>query len=95
MTRPARIELHVGELVLHGFAPGDRYRIADAVQSELTRLLGERGLPEPLLHGGHFTAREAVFTPDRGEGPRSSGARIAAAVHASLAPAAGKKEGAP
>jgi hypothetical protein len=39
------IELHIKELVLHGFKPGDRYRIVEAVEKELTRLLAEQGLP--------------------------------------------------
>lgn len=41
------IELHIEELVLHGFAPGDRDRIASAVQQELTVLLTEQGVSLP------------------------------------------------
>jgi hypothetical protein len=36
--RPS-INLHIEELVLHGFAPGDRHRISEAVEQELTRLI--------------------------------------------------------
>jgi len=32
------IELHIEELVLDGFSPGDRHRIAEALHRELTRL---------------------------------------------------------
>lgn len=39
------IELHIEELVLHGFSTRDGYRIRDAVQLEITRLLQEQGLP--------------------------------------------------
>lgn len=39
------VELHIEELVLHGFAPGDRYRIGEAVELELQRLLTEQGAP--------------------------------------------------
>ena len=39
------IELHIEELVLHGFKPGDRHRIGEAVEREITRLLVEHGLP--------------------------------------------------
>ena len=39
------IELHIEELVLHGFAPGERYIIGDAVERELGQLLGEQGIP--------------------------------------------------
>jgi len=45
---PANIELHIEELVLHGFAPGDRHRIGDAVTRELQRLLTEQGAPQAL-----------------------------------------------
>jgi hypothetical protein len=50
--RAAAIELTVEELVLHGFAAGDRYAIAEAVERELTRLLGGQGVPLSLMHGG-------------------------------------------
>ncbi len=48
----ANLELHIDELVLHGFAPADRYRIAEAVRAELTRLLTEQGIPPSWLQGG-------------------------------------------
>lgn len=44
-----RIEMHVEELALEGFSPVDRYRIGEALQKELTRLLEERGMPGFLL----------------------------------------------
>jgi hypothetical protein len=49
---PKKIELHIEELALHGFAPGDRYRIAEAVERELTQLFTEQGLPPSLMKGG-------------------------------------------
>lgn len=50
--RPERVELHIEELVLHGFPPRDRYGIAEAIQRELTRLLIEHGVPAALRQGG-------------------------------------------
>ena len=44
------IELHIEELVLHGFSPRERYAIGEAVQRELTRLFTEQGVPPSLLH---------------------------------------------
>ena len=41
--RPMNVELHIEELVLHGFAPGDRHHIGEAVERELARLLAEQG----------------------------------------------------
>jgi hypothetical protein len=46
------IELHIDELVLHGFSSSDRYHIGDAVENELARLLTERSLPPMLSQGG-------------------------------------------
>lgn len=44
-TTPALLELHIEELVLHGFPPGERLHIGDAVERELLRLITEQGLP--------------------------------------------------
>jgi hypothetical protein len=69
--RPQNIELHIEELVLHGFAAKDRYAIGAAVQRELQRLFAEQGVPQPLqplqppgqgcelvgLDGGAFTLK--------------------------------------
>ncbi len=80
---PKNIELHIEELVLHGFASGDRYRIADAVERELAALVTYRGLPQVLnremksLDGGAF---EAV----KGSRPEAIGARVAKAVYRGL-----------
>jgi len=49
--KPRNVELHIEELVLHGFAPGDRHRIADAVERELARLFTEEGVPGALESG--------------------------------------------
>jgi hypothetical protein len=50
--RPQNIELHIEELVLHGFAAKDRYTIGAAVQRELQRLFVEQGVPQLLQPPG-------------------------------------------
>jgi hypothetical protein len=45
------IELHIEELVLHGFSPRERYAIGEAIQSELTRLFTEQGIHPSLRQG--------------------------------------------
>ncbi len=63
---PAALELHVEELVLHGFPASDRFRVGDAVERELLRLIAEQGLPglirNPVsmerLDGGRFKVAE-------------------------------------
>jgi hypothetical protein len=85
------IDLHIEELVLHGFDPRDRHGIADAVQRELARLVGERGLAAvhgpleiPRLDGGTIQLS--------GTRAAGAGASIAGAVHSTLAtPAADPK----
>jgi hypothetical protein len=42
-SRGRAIELHIDELVLHGFTNQDRYAIEKAVQTELGRLLAAQG----------------------------------------------------
>ena len=46
------LHVHIEELVLHGFAPGDRARIGEAVRVELGRLFRESGVPPALAEGG-------------------------------------------
>lgn len=81
--RHAAIELNIDELVLDGFAPSERYRIADAVQSELARLLSEKGLN--LTRGAEV---ERLNANAQGLNSRvqsaTTGAQIARAVYDGL-----------
>jgi hypothetical protein len=82
---PRAIELHIGELVLHGLPPGDRYRIADAIEHELGRLLIERGV-SPALAGETGIARldAGGFDVPPGATPTGIGAGVAQALHGVL-----------
>lgn len=42
---PSEIEVHIEELVLHGFDPRSRWCLADALENELRGLLIEGGVP--------------------------------------------------
>ena len=85
MRKPSPIHLHIEELVLHGFAPGDRHRIGDAVQQELARLLTNTETPTSLaksadiaqLSGGSFQISAAAR-------PETTGAQVARAVFGGL-----------
>lgn len=81
---PAAIELHIEELVLHGFAPGDRYRIGEAVQRELMRLLGEQGMPPSLGQGGEIARLDGGSFKVTSNKPETVGAQVAQAVHGGL-----------
>jgi hypothetical protein len=83
------IELHIEELVLHGFAPSDRYTIADAVERELSRLLAENsgnaGWPRsladnssrPRVDAGNFQVAPSAKASSIGD-------QIAQAVHGGI-----------
>jgi hypothetical protein len=79
---PARIDVRIEELVLHGVAAGDRHRVADAVQVGLHRLLAERGLPAWTTGRANVDTLVAdqVVKAKSGRDP-ALGAGIARAVH--------------
>lgn len=82
---PLSVELHINELVLHGFAPKDRHRISGAVQSELARLLAERGIPAWLAEGGEVDLLDGGKFEVAAEARVDSiGTQIAEAVHRGL-----------
>jgi hypothetical protein len=79
------IELHIEELVLHGFSPGDRYRIGEAVEQELTRLLADRGVPQSLERGGEVASVDAgAFEVAAGSRADVVGGQVAKAVYGGL-----------
>ncbi len=83
--RPKKIDLHIERLVLHGFAQRDRYRIAEAVERELSRLLAEQGLPQSLAEGGVIDRLDGgEFKLTHGSRPESTGAQVARAVYGGL-----------
>jgi hypothetical protein len=85
MKQPYNIELHIEELVLHGFSHNDRYAIGEAVQRELMRLFAEQGVHGSLsrgfraerVDGGTFNVKPSV----RAEG---IGTQIGQAVYGGL-----------
>jgi hypothetical protein len=85
-TPIAGIELHIEEIVLHGFKSSDRGLIGDAVEQELSRLLAlERRFPafeNALDHVKASTFRASFDTR-----PAAIGAEIARSVHESISTA--------
>lgn len=81
------IELHIEELVLHGFAPGQRYQVAAGLQMELNRLFAEKGLPASFNGGFHIDQLNAgSFLANDTADNTSAGNRIAGAVYNSFMP---------
>jgi hypothetical protein len=62
---PREIDVHIEELVLHGFKPANRWVIADALEQELRGLLTAKGLPSQWLS-----------SPERIEAARISSASL-------------------
>jgi hypothetical protein len=78
------VEVHVDELVLHGFAPRDRHAIAGALRDELARMIGERGVPHRLAAAdGAARLDGGSFRVSPGQRPADVGAAIARAVYGS------------
>ncbi|HEY0384719.1 MAG TPA: hypothetical protein VGC64_01850 [Pyrinomonadaceae bacterium] len=85
MTAGPRIELYIEELVLHGFARGDRYAIADAVERELSRLLAAQltghAVPPALAHNTEHARMDAGTIHLQTAVAASVGTQLAQAVH--------------
>ena len=77
---PREIDVHIEELVLHGFNPANRWLIADALEQELRGLLRTEGVPSQWLsspermEGGRIT--HASLTK-----PKRAGVEIAGAAY--------------
>lgn len=82
-TPIAGIELHIEEIVLHGFKSSDRGLIGDAVEQELSRLLLERRFP-PLANALD-RVNAGTFPASFEARPSAIGAEIARRVHEAIA----------
>lgn len=81
--KPARIELIIDELVLHGFAPGDRHAIGDAVQAHLESLLAtDPNVPAHNISIDSLAPQRVVLGPGVKGG--AIGSQIAHAIHGGL-----------
>jgi hypothetical protein len=82
---PQNIELHIEELVLHGFGNHNAYQIGSAIEQEITRLLQERGLPAGFygnIDVEHLNAGKFSMQPEAKA--RSVGSNIAHSVYKGL-----------
>lgn len=80
--RPRRIEVHIEELVLRGFAHGDRYRIAQALEQELGGLIAKEGLPPSWRRRADVSSIDAgAFDLSAGCPAESAGERMVCAIY--------------
>jgi len=83
--KPENVELHIEELVLRGFEPGDRYRIGEVVERELARLFDEQGVPPLLARGSGIERLDGgAFKVASGSKPEAIGAQVAQAIFGGL-----------
>ena len=76
------IEVNIEKLVLHGFSHVDRYRIGQAFQLELTRLISEQGLSQSLSRGGELAQLNGgIINVARNSRPEVVGAQVAKSVY--------------
>jgi hypothetical protein len=81
----SHIEIHIDALVLHDFAPADRWRIGQAIERELTRLFAERGFPPRLSMGGELARIDGgAFHVAAGTALEGLGIQVAQAVYGGL-----------
>lgn len=79
------IHLHIEELVLHGFNPGDQHGIRAAVELELARLFEKQPISMALAKSaGTACVDGGTFRVTRGAKPAAIGTQIAGAIHGGL-----------
>jgi hypothetical protein len=74
---PREIEVHIEELVLHGFPRSERWQIADAIENELRERLAKDGVPAAW----QSSPRQLDAGSIKSNTHARLGAKIARAVH--------------
>jgi hypothetical protein len=88
----SRVQVQIDELVLDGFAPADRFAIAEGVRQELARLLGEQGLGDFAETRANVASVDAgAFAVMPGTNAGAIGRRVAQSVSRGLTKGRGSK----
>lgn len=80
------VELYIDELVLDGFDPSDRYRIGDALETELRKLLLKEDIA--AVHQADLEYDNVEASPiqlESNPSARAVGSGVAGALHGILA----------
>ena len=79
------IEVHIDEIVLHGFSAADRYVIGDAFTYELSQLFENNEIGISLINNTRAPTLNArqIIIPSNAR-PTLIGAQVAKVVHGSL-----------
>lgn len=84
MVNETQIELNISELVFHGFAPAEAYRIKDAMERELNRLFSTQGVSKQFSHNLDLPLLNLGKVQSKGLSPESMGAQLANTVFEGL-----------
>jgi hypothetical protein len=79
-----RIEISIERLVLHGMSVASARRLCAALESELARLVAERGLPHPSERDAHRRRLQAPRTPLPAVADARAGRGLARSVYRAL-----------
>lgn len=77
-----KIEIHIDELVLHGFSRADAPAIGDAVKREISRLIELRGISPGLDNTDSIDAGKFLTAP--GTEPAKVGSQVGRSVYKGL-----------
>ena len=80
------LEIHIEEVVLRNFSPGDRSRIGDALESELANLVRQHGLSTTTRSMSIDRLDAGSFKVAPGARAQTVGGPVAEAVFEQLAP---------
>jgi hypothetical protein len=79
------IEIHIDELVLHGFARNDYEGIKNAIEAELVRLISANGIPQTMASPENYRRIDGVeFNMPNGKNAAHIGNAIAGSVYNGL-----------
>jgi hypothetical protein len=79
------IEVHIEELILHGFAAEGSHRIAGALREELARLLAMQAVPTRAIQMRHAAQWDSrAFRAAAGGSEEAIGTQVARSVFGSL-----------
>jgi hypothetical protein len=88
MSEQIEIVLQIDQVVIEGYPASQRWQIGSALESELGRLLTERGLPPALLGGGAIPVVETdAFRPRPTDRAAAVGVRLAHAIYDAMSSA--------
>ena len=83
MGKQMKIEITIERLILEGFTASDRHAIGEAVIAEITRILGEWGIPADWQQSAEISRLDAGNISLTSPNPAAIGGKIAQAIIAS------------